>query len=80
MGEFSYRFNLLAMPRALYKQQRLRTMFRFAKLRKPLRYSLLQIAYACLDEIHFQGFVDSKMNLLAPYHGFIFTTAAYYPC
>lgn len=80
MDEFSYRFNLLGIPRALYKQQKLRTMFRFNKLRKPLRYSLLQIAYACLGEVTFQSFVDSKMNVLAPYHGFIFTTAAYYPC
>lgn len=49
MGEYSFRLYQLNLPRIIYKELNPVFGFKLVKVRKPLRYSLLQIGYAYLS-------------------------------
>jgi hypothetical protein len=67
MGEFSYALYRIALPRAIYKHYGARIIFRFMKYRRPFRYSLMHVAYACLSEMPAYGHLDKFYAYLPLY-------------
>lgn len=51
MGEYSLRLYQINLPRLIFKKLTPAFVFKFVKTRKPLRYSLLQLGYACLSTV-----------------------------
>lgn len=63
MGELSFRFSQIRLPRHIYKDPALAFGFKIAKLRKPLRYSLVQLSYAFVDLYPVSHHVRGSLSL-----------------